>query len=101
MLLFICCIDTCGFALVYLSCQLDSAIKRNSTRPFPIPCQTIVNIYQRIEPPQENWERHAITIDSTNNDKEWIETAWLVTKKSVHFIVYFLVVESLNCVKMQ
>ncbi|XP_011409618.1 PREDICTED: L-seryl-tRNA(Sec) kinase-like [Amphimedon queenslandica] len=66
---------TCGFALVYLSCQLDSAIKRNSTRPFPVPHQTIVNIYQRIEPPQENWERHAITIDSTNNDKEWIETA--------------------------
>ena len=81
-LFFICYIDTCGFASVYLSCQLDTAIKRNSTRPIPIPCQTIVNIHQRIEPPQENWERHAITIDSTNNDKEWVEIARLTTKQN-------------------
>ena len=62
--------------MVYLHCQLETALERNSSRSCPIPHQTIVKMHDSIEPPQENWERHSVTFDSTSNSSNWMDIAW-------------------------
>lgn len=49
-------IDRCGFVSVCLHCELEVALHRNSQRTTPVPSQTIVDMFQTIEEPKDNWE---------------------------------------------
>ncbi|KAL0964800.1 hypothetical protein UPYG_G00329120 [Umbra pygmaea] len=57
-----------GFCQVYVHCPVESCIRRNQSRPQPLPSDVIVEMANRMEPPnpQRNlWERYSVTLNST------------------------------------
>ncbi|XP_005794847.1 L-seryl-tRNA(Sec) kinase [Xiphophorus maculatus] len=59
-----------GFCQVYLQCDLETCIRRNQSRPKPIPVKVIMEMEKRLEfpNPQKNpWESQSISLNSTND----------------------------------
>ncbi|KAM4525743.1 L-seryl-tRNA(Sec) kinase [Fundulus diaphanus] len=59
-----------GFCQVYLQCDLETCIRRNQSRPRPVPVQVIVEMEKRLDSPnpQKNpWEFQSISLNSTND----------------------------------
>ncbi|KAJ8013639.1 hypothetical protein DPEC_G00031900 [Dallia pectoralis] len=62
-----------GFCQVYVSCPVESCIKRNQTRSKPLPSDVILEMAKRMTPPdpQRNpWERNSSTLDTTDGITE-------------------------------
>uniref|UniRef100_A0A3B5L4G7 Phosphoseryl-tRNA kinase n=1 Tax=Xiphophorus couchianus TaxID=32473 RepID=A0A3B5L4G7_9TELE len=58
------------FCFVYLQCDLETCIRRNQSRPKPIPIKVIMEMEKRLEfpNPQKNpWESQSISLNSTND----------------------------------
>ncbi|XP_038071333.1 L-seryl-tRNA(Sec) kinase-like [Patiria miniata] len=74
-----------GFCQVYLRCNTEVAVARNSQRRHGIPEETIRRMASRIEAPDRqvaSWEKQSIHIDSEDSEKETTLSAiWdLITK---------------------
>ncbi|XP_013862475.1 L-seryl-tRNA(Sec) kinase [Austrofundulus limnaeus] len=61
-----CCL---GFCQVYLHCDLESCISRNSSRSKPVPTEVILEMEKRLEPPnpqKNSWEMQSISLDTAD-----------------------------------
>ncbi|XP_015238973.1 PREDICTED: L-seryl-tRNA(Sec) kinase [Cyprinodon variegatus] len=59
-----------GFCQVFLQCDLETCIRRNQSRPGPIPVKVIMEMEKRLESPNPQgnlWESQSILLDSTND----------------------------------
>ncbi|CAN9509177.1 unnamed protein product [Ophioblennius macclurei] len=62
-----------GFCQVYLQCDVESCISRNQSRSTPVPTEVILEMVQRLEPPnpqKNSWEKHSISLNTTENVSE-------------------------------
>ncbi|XP_028331318.1 L-seryl-tRNA(Sec) kinase [Gouania willdenowi] len=56
-----------AFCQVYLQCDLETCIMRNRSRSKPIPTEVMVDMEQRLEPPnpqKNSWERNSLTLNT-------------------------------------
>ncbi|XP_041671405.1 L-seryl-tRNA(Sec) kinase isoform X2 [Cheilinus undulatus] len=59
-----------GFCQVYLQCDEESCISRNQSRSKPVPTEVIVEMVQRLEPPnpqKNSWEKNSILLNTKEN----------------------------------
>ncbi|XP_043087064.1 L-seryl-tRNA(Sec) kinase isoform X2 [Puntigrus tetrazona] len=58
-----------GFCQVFLQCPLHVCLQRNRSRPQPVPDDVLLQMCERMEPPNEirnPWEQQSLTLDSTD-----------------------------------
>ncbi|XP_056152907.1 L-seryl-tRNA(Sec) kinase [Lampris incognitus] len=58
-----------GYCQVYLQCPVESCIRRNQSRPEPLPDEVISEMAKRLEPPnpqKNSWEKNSIELNCTN-----------------------------------
>nr|XP_006630590.1 PREDICTED: L-seryl-tRNA(Sec) kinase isoform X1 [Lepisosteus oculatus] len=58
-----------GFCQLYLYCEVSSCLSRNQQRQCPLPDKVIVEMAQRMEPPDLNrnpWEQNSLVLSSTD-----------------------------------
>ncbi|MBN3324522.1 PSTK kinase, partial [Atractosteus spatula] len=58
-----------GFCQLYLYCEVTSCLSRNQQRQCPLPDKVIVEMAQRMEPPDLNrnpWEQNSLVLSSTD-----------------------------------
>lgn len=58
-----------GFCQVFLRCSLDVCLQRNQRRSLRVPDEVLVQMSERMEPPDESrnsWEQQSLTVDSTD-----------------------------------
>ncbi|XP_052426695.1 L-seryl-tRNA(Sec) kinase isoform X2 [Carassius gibelio] len=59
-----------GFCQVFLQCPLHVCLQRNRCRPQPVPDEVLLQMCERMEPPNEirnPWEQQSLTLDSTED----------------------------------
>ncbi|XP_026077974.1 L-seryl-tRNA(Sec) kinase-like isoform X2 [Carassius auratus] len=62
--------DGVGFCQVFLQCPLHVCLQRNRCRPQPVPDEVLLQMCERMEPPNEirnPWEQQSLTLDSTED----------------------------------
>ncbi|XP_056626679.1 L-seryl-tRNA(Sec) kinase isoform X2 [Triplophysa dalaica] len=59
-----------GFCQVWVRCPLDICLRRNQCRPLRVPDEVMLQMSERMEPPNESrnsWEQQSLTVDSTKS----------------------------------
>lgn len=59
-----------GFCQLFLTCDLETCIRRNQSRARPVPSQVMEEMEQRLEPPNPErnmWEKCSIKLDTTHS----------------------------------
>lgn len=60
---------TLGFCQLFLTCDLETCLRRNQSRARPVPSEVMEEMERRLEPPnpeRNTWEKNSVKLDTTH-----------------------------------